>query len=304
MTFLELRQRIAEELGLSSADITPDANATLEDKFKAWVNARYKVIAGKRQWNWRIKDTILQTYADITTGTITANQDSTTITFSSAPSISVSGWFIQFSDTNDWYEISSHTAGNTSAILTHAYLGSNSSTLTYTLRKNYYSLPSDLAQLHNIRQTRDDVALRYVPIRQLDRLIPDRTRAGEPEYYTIVGLDSAQNYRVELYPVPSARMNLNVRYYCVVDDMVDDDDTPLIPESFHDILVWDVLGTYGYTFLDDTRLSAAKAQANDLYEAMVANEVAVEDIPVRLPYDFDNVDPNGQIGRLNLPIES
>lgn len=302
MTFLEIRQRIAEQLGLDSSDTQTDNNATLEAKFEEWVNARYRLLAGKRSWNWLLKDSIIQTRADITTGTVTATNDSTTITFSSAPTVSATGFFIQFSDSDDWYEISSHTANVTTATLTVPYLGTTSSTLTYILRKIYYVLPTDCSKILNLKQTRDDISLRYVSPRRFDELVSDRTRTGEPEFYSIVGVDSSRQYKMEFYPVPNVAMNINVRYYRVAAELSADGDVPLIPEAFHDFLVWDVLGTYGFSFLDDTRISAALAEANRIYDDMVKNDIATENIAVRAPFDA-GMYHDSDLSRLDLPIE-
>lgn len=304
MTFLEIRQRIAEIMGVDSTDTTTDANATILIKLKEWVNARYRLLAGKRSWNWRIKDTIIQTVAEITTGTVAVTNGDTAITFSSGPTPSVAGWFIQFSDTDDWYEISAHTATQTGATLANAYLGTTDGTISYTLRKVYYSLPSTTGKILNAKQTRDDITLTYLTPYQLDYLIPDRTRSAEPEFYSITGVDSNNDWRVEFYPVPAETMNINFRHYIVPTELSADGDEPIFSPDFHEYLVWDVLGSYGFMFLDDTRISAAKAEAASIFKDMVKNEVATENIPVRQPYDV-NLDSNKteQLRRQDLPIE-
>lgn len=308
MTFLEIRQRIAEQLGIDSADTTTDSNATIANKLKEWVNSRYRALAAKRTWNWLIKDAIIQTTTEITTGTVTATLASTTITFSSGPTPSVAQWFIQFSSSDDWYQITSHTAAATTATLANAYLLTTSSTLTYTLRKVYYPMPTDVGRILNIKQTRDDISLKYIAPRLLDRLVADRTRSGEPEFYSIAGLDpsvaatATKQFRLEFYPVANVAMNLNIRYYQVLAELSADTDIPFIPEGFHDILVWDVLGTYGFTWLDDTRLSAAKAEANDLLKSMIKNDVATENMPTRIPFDVDLTAEENFLRRLDLPI--
>ena len=305
MTFLEIRQRIAELMGLSSVDTTEDANDTIEDKLKAWVNTRYKVLSARRSWNWLISDSILQTVADITTGTVTATNAVTTITFSSGPVNSVTGYFIQFSDTTDWYEISTHTAASTTAVLTVPYLGVTSAVLTYTLRKLYYALPTDTGKILDVRQSRLwNTRLKYVPVRLLDQyLVYRNSTATRPIWYSIVGLDSNSQYKMEIFPVPTSAMNLNLRRYKVVTDLSNDSDVPIIPEAFHDILVWDVLKTYGFTFLDDTRISSAKAEYNELFSEMVHNDVAAENIPIRLPYDVSGTGYESEwLSRYALPV--
>jgi hypothetical protein len=168
----------------------------------------------------------------------------------------------------------------------------------------YYTLPSDLGKLLDIRQTRDDIKLHYIPIRNLDRYVADRTQTGEPEYYTFVGQDSSNLYRLEFFPVPDVKMNLNVRYYRVVAELSSDSDVPLIPTQFHDILIWDVLGTYGYNFMDDTRINFAKAEANRIMEDMKKNDLVTENIAVREAFDVNPSSSDTEwLRRMDLPIE-
>lgn len=304
MTFLQIRQRIAELMGVSSIDQTPDDNATMKEKLKAWVNARYKVLAAKESWNWLVKDSIIQTVPDITTGTVTATTDSTTITFTSGPTNSVEDYFIQFSDSGDWYEIDTHTAASTTAELTTTFLGTTSSTLTYVLRKAYYLLPADTGKILNVSQHRVwNTSLKYVPARILDQFLGYRQQSNRPRFYSIIGINDDRQYKMEVFPVPDVRMNLNVRRYQVITDMVTDNEVPVIPEAYHEILVWDVLSTYGFTFLDDTRISSAKAEYNTLYKDMKKNHVDVEDIPVRMAYDVDLSGVDDQLGSYDLPTQ-
>lgn len=305
MTFLECRQRIAEELGIDATDTSTDNNASIANKLKEWVNTRYRLLCGRRKWNWMIKDTIIQTSTEITTGTITATGASVNITFSSGPAPSVAGWRIQIEGSDDWYTIATHTAAATAATLTHAYLGSTGSGKTYKLRKVYYTLPADCSAVFDLRQSRDENKLVYVPIRKFDELVPDRTQTGTPRFYTIVGRDSSASplYRLEFYPVPNVAMNLDCRYYEVFAEMSADGDEPRVPTEFHDYLVWDVLGSYGYMFLDDTRVSAAAALAEKIYQSMEKADVAAEGTAQRRAFD-DAADANDlRLRSLNLPVE-
>ncbi len=302
MTFIKIRKRIAEIIGVDYSDTTADSNDTLVTKLKEWVNNRYLALASSRSWNWTIKDAVIQTATEITTGTVTATLASTSITFSNAPTPSVAAWFIQFSDSEDWYQIATHTAATTSAVLSNAYLGTTSSTLTYKLRKVYYALPSDLSKILNLKQTRDDITLKYLSARIVDNLVPDKTRTGKPAFYTISGLDSSRQYRAEFYPVADVAMNINLRYYSTVTELSSDSDVPLIPAAFHDFLVWDTLATYGFMFMDDTRISAAKALANELYKKLEDNDVATEDIPIRMAFDDSPSQNYSQLNQENFPI--
>ncbi len=289
-------------MGVSSADTAADANATMADKLKEWVNARYRVLAAKESWNWLIKDSIVQTVPDITTGTVAVTLDNTAITFSSGPAASVAGYFIQFTGSGDWYEIATHTAAATAATLDVPYLGTTDAAITYTLRKAYYLLPSDTGKILNVSQHRVwNTTLTYVPTRMLDRFSALRNSSNRPRFYSIVGLNSARLYKMEIFPTPNVRMNLNVRRYQVLTELSADADVPVIPEAYHEILVWDVLSTYGFTFLDDTRISSAKAEFNTLYKDMKRNHVDTEDIAVRQPYDVDL--SGDQLGMQDLPVQ-
>jgi hypothetical protein len=55
-------------------------------------------------------------------------------------------------------------------------------------------------------------------------------------------------------------------------------------------------------FMDDTRISAAKAEFNKLYADMKRNHVDAEDIATRLAYDIDLTQVNLILRQLNVPI--
>lgn len=265
MTFLTLQTRVANETGL---DVTTDTTM-----IKAWINAAYKAVCGAYNWPWLLKPATIQTVPDITTGTVSINAGSTTVTFTSAPASSVANqYMIQFTDvTNDWYEISAHTGGATTATLAVPFVGSsNVSGQAYILRKVRYSLPSDLDRMVDIRQTITDLKLGAVDIRTFDRYLPDPTATGDPVYYSMCGLDSNKYWQITLYPIPEDIENLLLRYLYMPADMSGDSDTPVLPEKFHDILVFGALYMYGHPFIDDTRYTIARQRFSELIDTMKA----------------------------------
>lgn len=300
MTFLEIRQRIAELCGLDVSDTTSDNNATILNKLKEWVNARYRYIGGCRNWNWLLKNDILQTAVEITTGTVDVTNGDTAITFSTGPTPSVANWRIQFGDSDDWYDITAHTATQTGATLSDAYLGTTSSTQTYKLRKVYYSLPSDLAKVITLRQARSDYQIADVNVITFDRIIPDPDVTGNPRFHKVIGKDSSGNYQLCFYPTPDDEMNIDLRYSQVVTELSDDADVPLIPLEFHDLLVWDTLATYGYMFVDDNRILMAKKIADEIMKKMVENEVTTSRVTVR--QKFDSGVSNPRLQQQSLPL--
>lgn len=262
MTFATLRSRVAGETGLD-----PTTDATI---LNAWINTSYKNILGSFRWPWLLKNSIIQTVADITTGTVSINAGSTAGTFSSAPTASVANqYMIQFTATsNDWYLISAHTGSSTSFTLANAFVGSgNISGAAYICRKVYYSFPSDCDGIIDIRQAITKSYLTPVDVRTFDRYLPDPTATAEPQVFALAGYDSSKNWQMTLYPTPTSVMNLQLRYYQMPADMSSDSDTPLLPEKFHDLIVFLSLYNYGHPFIDDTRVGIAK----DRYAVMFAN---------------------------------
>lgn len=294
MTFSDLKDRVANETGM---DLTTDDTIVGE-----WVNSAYKHICGVLNWPWLEKQGIIQTVADITTGTVSINSGSTSLTFSSAPSVSVANqYMIQFTDTSDdWYYISSHTASSTSATLSVPFAGSsNVSGVSYICRKVFYSLPSDLDRMIDARQSIYKQKLGAIDIRTFDRYLPDPTATGVPLYYYMVGLDTNQYWQMGLYPVPTDINNIQIRYLMKPATLSSASDAPLIPEKFHDVIVMAALFMYGHPFIDDTRFAMAERRYADMIQDMKSNYSPIPDqMTVIQPWDSR---PRRLVGRLRYP---
>jgi hypothetical protein len=282
MDYQDLQSRVAEMLGL------PDDDTEYLTKIKAWINESYKAISGLDQWPWLLKNDVIQTVVEINTGTVDVTNGSTSITFSSAPTPSVQDdWRIQFAETDDWYDISAHTAGATGATLADKFLGTTNATSKYTLRKVYYSLPSDFGKMMSVRQAITDVKLQPVDLRIWDDQIPDPTRVASPVWYLIIGQDSSQNYRITFHPIPDDEINIDIRYYQTVSDLSANDDEPLLPDQFRPILVFDVLSKYGYLFLDDDRIQTASALRDKFMKDLKGHGWPTPDHTVKkVPWDW------------------
>lgn len=283
MNFSVLKARVAGETGL---------DATTDDTLLGiWVNAAYKHVCGLYNWPWLIKPGTVQTVVDITTGTVSINAASTALTFSSAPTVSVaSQYMIKFTATSDdWYNISSHTASSTSATLATAFAGSsNISGAAYICRKVLYSLPSDCDRVIDIRQAITDQKLSAVDIRTFDRALPDPSATGTPYYFSPVGLDSSNAWQITLYPIPDAKVNLHVRYLQIPADMTSTNN-PVLPEKFHDVIIWAALTMYGHPYIDDSRVSTASARLEQRVKDMKMQYSPVPDqATVLRPWDSRN----------------
>ena len=279
MDFNTLKTRIANETGM---DLTIDDSIV-----GAWTNQSYQYITGLFNWQWLFKTATVQTVADITTGTVSVSSGATALTFSSAPTISVANdYMIQFTTTDDWYFISSHTANSTSATMSVPYVGDSAYSSTYKLRKIYYSLPSDVDRIVDIRQTVTKNKLEYIDPRTIDRIIPDVNISGTPIYYSLLGYDSSQNWRIGYLPTPNAIVNMQVRYYQRVTDLSASTDTPLIPPKWHSAIVFGALALYGHSYIDDTRIKEAELRFRETIGEMLKNNNHVPDQMIVLqPWD-------------------
>ncbi len=293
MDFSVLKTRVAQETGL---DTTVDSTA-----LGAWVNAAYKQLCGLDNWPWLLKIATIQTVADRTTGTVSINAASTSLTFSSAPAVSVANqYMIQFPTvSSDWYLISAHTAAQTSATLSVAFNGTvNLTGATYLLRKVFYSLASDCDRIVDARQSRTTTKLGAVDIRTFDRYLPDPQATGDPLYYYLAGVDTNKYWQIGLYPIPSTVENVQIRYLSMPADMTGTD-TPNLPEKFHDVLVFGALWMFGHAYIDDSRIQSAKARYDQAVKDMRENYNPIPDqLTVIQPWDSR---PRVLTGRLSWP---
>lgn len=295
MDFTALQDRVAQETG---TDLTADSAIV-----QAWINGSYQHISGLYNWPWLIKTGTIQTVADITTGTVAVAAGGQALTFSSGPTVSVANdYWIQLTTTADWYPISAHTAASTSATISVPYVGTSSYSSTYVLRKIFYSLPSDLDRIDEIRQAITKQKLEYIDIRTFHRFIADPTASFTPIYYSLLGLDSSQYWRIGLYPTPNEVINLQLLYYQKITELSASTDTPLVPAKWHNVIVWGALAMYGHDFIDDTRAQTAMKRYEDGMSEMLAHFNHVPDqrtviqpwdtrtrlgiLPIRFPSDF------------------
>ena len=74
------------------------------------------------------------------TGTITLTQDSTSGTFSNAPTSSLAGWYLKVDGREDYFRIATHTANATAFTIDTEYTGESGSGLSYKAYKLDYDI--------------------------------------------------------------------------------------------------------------------------------------------------------------------
>lgn len=263
MNFLTQQQEVAAQLGL---DQTATATATL---LKRWLNTSQQMIIQAEEWPFLRGSVplVVQTVVDITTGTITTTAASATITFSSAPAASVTGYYIQTSSSLDWYRITAHTGGATTATISPAAIYAVTAG-TYKVRKFYYALDTTVDRVLQIRQPVTPYQLEEKDKETFDKLKPNPQEVGTPLMYCMAGKNSSDIWQFILWPTPSVVENLQVDYLVAATDLSADADLSVIPAKWHTSVMIEGAKWQGYNFLDDTRADSARQNFYNGIESM------------------------------------
>lgn len=271
MNFLSMKTRVAEETGL---DLTNDLT-----KLGTWINEAYKFVSSLRNWPWLLKDGVIQTVEDIsTTASVSAGDDDVIVAAIGTDESIQANYMVQFTDeSDDWYLITSHTAGQSAFTITPNFLGtSDYSSGTCLIRKISYSLASDVDKLIDFRDTVNKKPLEIWDVRNYDRVVPDPDVTGNPRNVVIAGLDTSsdltgtyQYWRAILDPIPDQVLNIHYRYYKIVEELNGDTDLPLLPEPWHQVIPLVALATFGHPYIDDSRMSFAQTRARQILKEMI-----------------------------------
>lgn len=295
-TFLTLQQELAAQCGL---DQTVSDQATL---LKRWINNAQQSILRAAEWpfNRASSPLVVQTVTDYTTGTVATTAGSTTITFSSAPSTSKTGYFIQTSSSNDWYRITAHTAASTTATLEIAAL-TTATAATFIVRKFYYSTDSTVDRIIQIFQDVLPYQLIETTPEYFQSFNPGFLASGTPRLYCMAGMDSSGYPQLRLWPSPDTAINLRIDYYKVAADMSSDSDVSVIPAKWHTTVLLEGAKAQAFSFLDDARMANSVA----IFDRMIEEMKTESDISLRrhrVMTAIDNQPVGGNLGYMPLPF--
>lgn len=305
MTFLTLQQELAAQCGL---DPTISAQATL---LKRWLNNAQQVILRAFEWPFLRNPTplVVQTVPDIAAGTVATTAGSTAITFSVAPvdangnNVSVSGRFIQTSSSKDWFRITAHVSGATTATLEIAAIFT-AAAATLTIRKLYYSTSSNVDRITQIFQDVLPYQLIETSPEYFQSFNPGFLSTGTPRIYMPCGIDATTGTGVpqfRLWPNPDAVINLRVDYFTVATDMVADTDVSVIPAKWHTTTLLEGAKSQAFSFMDDSRYGNSINLFNALIEEM-KNEYENSLHRHRVMTAADNQPVGGNLGYMPLPF--
>lgn len=304
-TFLVLQQELAAQCGL---DQTVSNQATL---LKRWLNNSQQVILRAFEWPFLRSPTplVIQTVPDITAGTVATTAGSTSITFSAAPvdsngnNVSVNGRYIQTVSSKDWYKITAHTSGTTTATIEIGAI-TTASAATYTIRKLYYSTGSNVDRIIQVFQDVLPYQLLETTPEYFQSFNPGFLSSGTPRIYCMAGIDSSSGAGVpqfRLWPNPDAILNLRIDYFTTATDMSSDSDVSVIPAKWHTTLLIEGAKAQGYSFLDDSRYGVSV----QLFDAMLEEMKTEYEIALhrhRVMTASDNQPVGGNLGYMPLPF--
>lgn len=148
-TFADLVAAVREELKIQSTD-----SVTIQ-RIKRDINMVYlNEVVPRETWKWLRRRADLVQNAVIETGTAAVTQGSTSVTLSSAPTISVKDYYFSAAANSTQYRIAQHTAGSTTVTLEAAYVDSTSASTSYKIWTDAIPLPSDCRETFKV--VRDD----------------------------------------------------------------------------------------------------------------------------------------------------
>ena len=276
LTYANVETRVMNQLRI------PVSNTTEQTKIAAVINEVYRDVAAKTDWWWLTKRTTVATVNDITAGTVSVTNNSTAITFSSAPTPSVirRKFYVSGNTTDSGavFRVSAHTAGATAATLDAVYTGATNTAAAYNVWGDEYDLPTDCARLLMIRRYGHTWPLELVGPSDMAALKVWDVSEGKPQLATVVDFqttgDPTTQRQLVIHPYPDEIYRLEVSYRRTLNTELSGSTEPLIPDDYRQILVYGALARAYPIFLNDTtRGTYFQSLFNDVLNLMTAVQI-------------------------------
>lgn len=266
------------EYVLDRAGEPTDGNSDFDAQALEELNRAYQAIVDGGQeldpdinevWWWARSATpgTITLQAAIETGTIAVANDSTAVTFSSAPAVSVAGWHFKADGHADVFRVSTHTAATTGAVLDSVYTGDTDAAVAYRVAKLEYDLdPSDFRSMVSPMRVYQDNRFRIngMEAEALDSEWPlDLQQKGIPRAFAMVG-----ETKVRFSHYVDTLVRLDYPYVVEPADLIDDASSiPIVPRQYRHMLADFALALL-YEQKDDDRSAARLAAAQAGIRAM------------------------------------
>lgn len=222
-------------------------------------------------WWWLRADDqgVLTLNPVVDTGTVLVTNNSTSITFSSAPTASQAGRHFKVNNHADVFIISSHTASTTGATLESVYTGTTNATASFRSMQLDYALATDLMYVsENMTAFQDNQnSIKGIDLSELTAAWPrNTTGSGVPKNFAMIG---DQKVRFSHYGGTSSTDLIKVDYeYAKLGIDIADDATEIpVPREYRYILA-DWALSFLYAAKDDNKAGDAAALAQRGLRAM------------------------------------
>lgn len=177
------------------------------------VNRAYSRALAVTGWAGQKKTSGFIIPAPVTQGTIAIVQDSATVTGTLTDwDSSLIGYQLLVARQGPYYTITA-VAGSTSLTIDRVYPGATISGSTYSIEKNYITMPTDFGSLTDVLDLNNKWRL-YIDYRQdqLDTIDVARVTTGSPWIVAAVPFDSTGLQRYEMWPRATSAMNYSFNY--------------------------------------------------------------------------------------------
>jgi hypothetical protein len=265
----------------------PTTNTAEAAKVAAVINEVYRDIAAKQDWWWLLKRSVINITPRITTPTANVALNSTTGTFSAAPTqnsvnISVAGFILSPSGADAdpaLYRITStHVAGDTAFAIDAGYTNATSTAATVRLYQDAYSLPTDCGKVIHVKRYGHPLPLRRMGIEELSWLKQQDRSEGAPQGYAVYDHattgDPTSARLIQIYPFPDDNYyRLEVHYKQTLNTELSSTTRPHIPDDFSQVLIYGTLSRGYPIFLNDVERGKYWQQLfNDMMALMSAQQ--------------------------------
>lgn len=275
LTLTDIATRVMNNLRM------PVSNTTELAKVTAVINEVYRDICAKSDWWWLIKRTVINTRAKIDTGTVSVTLGSTSITFSSAPTIDVTGYTFMVpggaQDSGVVYRIGSHVAASTAALLDAEYTNATNTIAGYKLYRDSFTLPVDCGKVMNVKRFGYILPLLRTGMEGLSEMKLWDTREGKPQAYSVFDYacngDPTSRRLLQVHPYPDQPYRLEIYYKQNLNTELSTTTQAFIPDDYRQLLVYGALAHCYAIFLNDVERSKFFLEKfNDVLALMAAQQ--------------------------------
>lgn len=188
------------------------------------LNRSYQHLLEAHNWSFLNLEALVKLVAPYTTGTVTVNNGSTTVTGAgTAWTAAMANRWFRCDSSFVFYKISTVNVGLQTLTLEATYGEANAATQPYTIFQHVYAKPTDCREIRTIRY---DYNMREVTKDYIDTLEPERSSTGQPVYWC-----NRDDANWEVWPTPDANYTLRMYYRKLVHDLDDTTyTTALVPE--------------------------------------------------------------------------